>query len=687
MKSRLSLGIPILAAVAVALSVLLAVPAVHAQDSSARAAVDVAIAKVKPALVRIAVVWTDYGEGREQKYEAFGSGAIITDDGHVITNHHVAGHASRIFCTLATKEVIEADLVGTDPLGDIAILKLKTESGRIFPTAEFGDSSQVRVGDLVLAMGSPLSLSQSVTSGIISNTELIMPSRRWGSLTLDGEDVGSLVRWIGHDAEIFPGNSGGPLVNIRGQIIGINEISIGLGGAIPGNLAKEIAKQIIARGSVKRAWIGLEVQPQLRSTTDHRGVLIQGAIADSPAAQAGFQPGDLLLRLAGNEINVRFEEQVPLLNLLVSELPIGTPAEAVVLRGKEETKLTVTPIERERVDPTEVEIKEWGITARNISFVKARELMRDIKDGVLITSVRPGGPTGDAKPAVRDGDILTVVGTTPLKNVDQLRELTAKIVEGQTEPVATLVEYERRQAKMMTSVKVGIKEPPAPGREVTKAWLPVNTQVITRDIANQLNKPDLKGFRITQVYPGTVAETAGLKVGDLIYAVDGEPLEAANTPDDEEELSVLIRQYKIGTTAEFSILRDGQEVKVSVELPAAPQVEREMKTYADIQFEFTARDITFLDKVKEKWALDKTGVLVTKVESGGWASVGGMNVDDLIVSVDGVPTPDIPTLEARMKEVAQKRPGSVVFFVERGIHRAFVEIEPKWDAAPGAGKE
>ncbi|MFA6241760.1 MAG: PDZ domain-containing protein [Candidatus Hydrogenedentales bacterium] len=686
MMSRLSPGIPILAVV-VFMCALIAAPVSFAQDTSVRAAVDVAIAKVKPALVRIAVVWTEYSEGREQKYEASGSGAIITDEGHVITNHHVAGHASRIFCTLATKEVIEADLVGTDPLGDIAVLKLKTAGGRIFPTAEFGDSSQVRVGDNVLAMGSPLSLSQSVTSGIISNTELIMPNRRWGTLTLDGEDVGSLVRWIGHDAEIFPGNSGGPLVNIRGQIVGINEISIGLGGAIPGNLAKDIARQIIASGNVKRAWIGLEVQPQLRSTNDHRGVLVQGAIADSPAAQAGFQSGDLLIRLAGEEINVRFEEQVPLLNLLVAALPTGKPADAVVIRGGEEKTLTVTPIDRERVDPKEVEVKEWGITARDISFVKARELMRDTTDGVLITSVRPGGPTGDAKPAIRDNDILTVVGTTPVKNVKELVEMTAKIIEGQPDPVATLVEYERKNARFMTAVNVGIKDPPAPGREVTKAWLPVNTQVITREIAKQLNKPDLKGFRITQVYPGTVAETAGLKVGDLIYAVDGEPLEAANTPDDEEELSVLIRQYKIGSAAELSILRDGAEMKIAVELPAAPQVEREMKEYADVPFEFTARDITFLDKVKEKWALDKTGVLVTKVESGGWASVGGMNVDDLIVSVDGVATPDVPALEARMKEVAEKRPGAVVFFVERGIHRAFVEIEPKWDAAPGAGKE
>ncbi|HRI89425.1 MAG TPA: trypsin-like peptidase domain-containing protein, partial [Candidatus Hydrogenedentes bacterium] len=151
---------------------------------SVRAAVDVAIAKVKPALVRIGVVWTEFGEGREQKFEATGSGTIITGEGHVITNHHVAGHATRIFCTLSTKEIIEADLVGTDPQTDIAVIKLKTDAGRIFPIAEFGDSSALHVGDHVLAMGSPMSLSQSVTLGIVSNTEMVMPARRFGSFTL-----------------------------------------------------------------------------------------------------------------------------------------------------------------------------------------------------------------------------------------------------------------------------------------------------------------------------------------------------------------------------------------------------------------------------------------------------------------------------------------------------------------------
>ncbi|PYJ02812.1 MAG: hypothetical protein DME25_15050, partial [Verrucomicrobia bacterium] len=218
-----------------------------------------------------------------------GSGVIISQEGHLITNHHVAGHGTRFFCTLANREDLEAELVGTDPLTDIAVIKLKPGTATVFPVAVFGDSSQVRVGDHVLAMGSPMALSQSVTLGIISNNEMVMPRffGPFGRMKLDGEDVGLLVRWFGHDAAIYGGNSGGPLVNLRGEIIGINEISLGLGGAIPGNLARSVAEQLIAKGKVQRSLLGIEVQPLFKHTRDTRGVLVSGVLPASPAAAAG----------------------------------------------------------------------------------------------------------------------------------------------------------------------------------------------------------------------------------------------------------------------------------------------------------------------------------------------------------------------------------------------------------------
>jgi len=248
----------------VLLAILLAAAAAPASAQSGdRAAIDRAIAAVYPSLVRISVVVADYRDGREINLEGSGSGTIISADGFVVTNHHVAGRARRIICTLADRQEIPADLIGTDPLTDITVLKLRPPSPRTFPVARFGDSAKLRRGDAVLAMGSPLALSQSVTVGVASNTEMTMPGGRSG-LDLDGEDVGSIVRWIGHDAAIYPGNSGGPLVNLTGEIIGVNEISLGLGGAIPGNLAKQVADAIIRDGRVRRSWIGFEIQPRIK---------------------------------------------------------------------------------------------------------------------------------------------------------------------------------------------------------------------------------------------------------------------------------------------------------------------------------------------------------------------------------------------------------------------------------------
>ena len=527
-----------------------------------RAAVDAAVAKVKPSLVRIHVVSTRYWDGREQKYESSGSGVVITTEGHVITNHHVAGHATRLVCTLSNKEEIEAELIGSDAPTDISIIKLKPTDGRTFDPIEFGDSSAVQVGEYVLAMGSPLALSQSVTMGIVSNAEMVMPERQFGRLEQDGENVGALVRWIGHDAQIFPGNSGGPLVNLEGKIVGINEIGIGLGGAIPGNLAKDVAFRIIDEGSVVRSWLGISVRPLLKYGPTETGVLVSDTLKGGPAEKAGIQSGDILLSFAGEDITVRFEEQLPLFNQLVAALPVGGPYEAKVMRDGAVKTLEVTTQEREEALPKERELKQWGLTVRNLSYMLARELKRDNQEGVMVTSVGPGGPSGEAKPAIAANDVIVEVNGKPITSVEDLVSLTDELTLGATEPVSTLTTYERQSASFVTVVKVGIKELRDPGLEVKKAWLPVQTQVITRDIAAQLEKPELTGFRITSVYKDTSAEIAGLKVGDMILAVDGQQL-TASALEHYEELPTLIRNYRPDTTIELSVLRNGAEMTVS----------------------------------------------------------------------------------------------------------------------------
>lgn len=663
-----------------------AVAAEPANSATLQSAIEAAVNRIKPSLVRIHVVEAYYGEGREMKYEASGSGAIITPEGHVVTNHHVAGHAKRLKCVFSDKSEYEAELIGADPLTDIAVIKIVTPEPRQFPVAPFGDSDLVRAGDHVLAMGSPLALSQSVTLGIMSNTEMIMPqwASRFGGIEQDGEDVGSLVRWFGHDADIYGGNSGGPLVNMRGEIIGINEIRMGLSGAIPGNLARSIAERLIKDTKITRAWIGVDLQPRLKHGKGGRGVLVSGAIKGSPAEAAGLKSGDIILSLGGASVDVQFMEQLPDVNRLVAELSIGQAVPVLIERDGQALALMVTPTEREPLEPKEHELKQWGLTARDLSTMLARELKRDSKDGVLVTSLRPGGPAGDAKPSISEKDVLVAVAGKPVRNIEELMTITNELTEGAAEPVPTLTEFERKTEKFVTVVKVGIKEIEDPGLEVKKAWLPVETQVLTRDIAQAMGQPDLTGFRITHVYKGSTAETAGLQIGDIIVSVDGEKM-TASAPEHYEELAAWIRQYQVGTKTELKVLRGTEERTIAVELIRSPKLAREMKKYRDENFEFTARDLTFFDRAQEQWAEEQQGVFVEEAKSGGWAALGQLGPGDLILAIDGAAVANVDALAEIMKSIEEKKPGVVVLHVMRGIHTFYIELEPKWDQSEKKG--
>ena len=635
---------------------------------------------VKPSLVRIAVVWTEYEQGREIKYEASDSGTIISTNGYIITNHHVAGRAARLMCVMSNNEEIEATLIGTDALSDIAVIQLKGAPGRQFPAAAFGDSDALNVGDPVMAMGSPLALSQSVTLGIVSNLKMVMPRafRSGGSFVLDGEDVGSMVRWIAHDASIYPGNSGGPLVNMHGEIVGINEISFGLSGAIPGNLARRVADQIIEHGSVQRSWLGVDVQPLLKDGPSASGVLIGGVVDGSPAARAGLQAGDILTQLDGKPVSVRFDEEIPLFNQTVSALPVGKQVDLVVQRGTQTVNLKLTTGEREPAQLKTQELKSWGFTARDISQQTARELKLNDPSGVLVTSVRPGGPSGDAKPPLESWDVLREVNGTAVTNLGHLLVLTKQITTDKTEPVPTLVRFDRKREVFLTVVRVGIEEDVDPGLETSKAWLPVAVQAITREMAAQLHTNGVRGVRITQVYSNSTAAAAGLLVGDLILAIDGDRI-PVSMPGDEETFTSMIRQYPIGAQPVFTIVRDGQALTQAVELARSPRTEREMKRFKEVNFEFTARDVSFFDKESEGWPEIMPGAVVVEVTRGGWAALGELEVNDLIQMVDGEPVADVAVLEDKMKQHAAARPRYVVLKVLRGVHTRYLQLETSWN--------
>src|SRR6185312_4112152 len=244
-----------------------------------------------------------------------GSGVIISNQGLVLTNCHVTEDGDFFRCYLFDGSHVQAHLVGQDALTDLAVLQLDmTQRAKNAPplvAGKFGDSDLLAPGDIVFALGSPGFLAQSVTEGVVSNPSLVLPEQTTGKMILRGEDVGTLVRWVLHDARIFGGNSGGPLINNRGEVVGINEIGVfNLSGAIPGNLARAVATQLIAHGHVIRGWSGLTVQPRLEADGAGRGVVVADVAPGSPAAPAAVLPGDVVLAVDGHAIEGEREKAV-----------------------------------------------------------------------------------------------------------------------------------------------------------------------------------------------------------------------------------------------------------------------------------------------------------------------------------------------------------------------------------------
>ncbi len=649
-----------------------------------------AIARVYPALVRVEVVAEEANGGRMEKQRGSGSGTIISREGHVMTNHHVAGKATRLICRLADGREIPARLIGTDALADIAIIQLDLTAlrdGERLPVAAFGDSDTVRVGDAVLAMGSPGGLNQSVTRGIASNSALLLPRNMKGAMQLDGEDVGSLVRWIAHDAQIFPGNSGGPLVDLNGRIIGVNEVGVaGLGGAIPGNLARRIADEIIAQGRVSRSWTGMLVQPLLKSKTPEPGALIGGVLPDSPAAAAGLEPGDILLAYDGADINVRADEDMPPFNARVLNTPVGRAVPLRIRRGKDIKDVSLTTAVREPAQPPDHEVKDWGLTARNLTRLMMIQGRRTTTNGVFISSIRVGGPCAIAEPKLDDGDIITRVNDTAVNSVDDLVRLTTALCEGRKSPLPVTVEFDRNQRSYLAVARIGGERPaenPTPSR---RPEFPVVLQPVNQDLARRLALPAPSAARIAFVIPGRSAERAGFKVGDILLSVDGDMIRTPKQ-EDVELLMQTLRQYRIGDGLAFEIMRNGKPMNIRLTLEEAADTAEDPARYTDMYFEFTVREMLQMDRVNRQLPDTVKGVLIDHMERASDAQLAGVMPNDILISVDGEPTPDVAAAERILKAAVKERRARVVFFVRRGVMTQYLEVEPDWNGRPASASD
>ncbi len=646
-----------------------------------RQAVAYAKKKVYPCLVNISVVAKQFRQGRETRGLGAGSGVIVSPGGHVVTNYHVAGDASRITCKLPTGEAIDADIVCRDPLTDLCILKLRMDQRRDpnqpIPFATIGDSDAVRVGDHVMAMGNPGGLTSTVTLGIVSNTARVFTNFTGSAIqTFDfggGQLTGIFNQWIQHDALILPGNSGGPLISLKGEVIGINTRGgSGTGFAVPASTVKKVLAQALTWGEVRRGWLGLSVVPVNHLDRD-KGALVSSVFPGGPADKAGIKPGDIITRIGEGPIAVTGFEGVPLFLARVADLKAGHKVPVEYERAGDLNGAEVEVAAMEKYVGEEKAFRIWSVSAMAITKPMAFNRRYPDTQGVVLTSMRPGSPGDKAKPALEDGDVILEIDGKPVEGLESFGEL----MEANKRNKALPVRFRRGKMDMVTVLDMS--KPPRPPRntELAKAWMGVDTQVLTTKVAKALGMEGTKGFRVTRIMPGTKAAESELKVGDVITKLNGEALEAYRLQDGQI-LTRRIEELDIGGTAKLEVMRDGKALQVDMTLEETPNTSADARTAEDPVLEYKVREITFLDRVNRDLAMDYRGLLVAAVTPGSWAQVANLQAGDILLEINDQPVQSIREFKKLVRAMAKEKPKTVKIFVRRGRGTAFVFMRPEW---------
>jgi len=643
--------------------------------------------RVFPALVNIKVITARYWGGKEQKGQAVGSGTIISPDGYILTNYHVVENGKKFKVTLSDKQEITAELVGEDPFTDLAVIKLDRSESKDpnmpLSVAKFGNSDALIIGDTVMAMGSPWALSRSVTLGIVCNTERMLSASDDDAEEMHfdrDQRTGIFNRWIQHDASISPGNSGGPLVNLKGEMVGVNARGSMFGGdlgfAIPGNIAQAVAAQLIEHGEVPRSWYGLSLKP-IKKSGFKEGVLINSIVVDSPADKAGLKAGDVIVSVNGKPVTVWFPEEVPPLLKQLADNPIGSTVTVTYRRGEEAHEARIVTDKWKKDRGEEAAFRSWGFVGVDITEAMARQRRLDRPEGVLVDSVRSGSPAQLAEPALAEDDVILRAGDRPIHNLEQLIDLYETLGSAEEQPEYLLLEFDRLGRNHVTLIKPKPDEDDDPPREVAKAWVGVAVQPVVKELAEQMKQPDALGFRITRVYPGTKAAESDLKVGDIIISLDGERLKPRGVQD-AGMFHRHVRKLDIDKEAKLKVLRDGKEQEVSVALERTKLTPEEARRDRNRDFEIAVRETTFFDRDENRWDESVQGVLVTGVESAGWAQLGGVRPGDLIQKIDDTTITNLDEYKAAMKDITERQTQRVVFVVLRGVSTRYQYVEPDW---------
>lgn len=641
--------------------------------------------RVFSAVVSIVAIKETHEAGRVHLARSGGSGTIISREGHIVTNAHVTMNGTKFQVILADRSQVDAVLVGEDPLSDIAVLKLDPDDSEAITAlnvAQFGNSDEIEIGDLVLAMGAPWGMSHSMSLGIVNNNKRLLSTffdddADYESNLDRDQPTGSFYRWIQHDAAIAPGNSGGPLVSLKGEIIGVNTLGIPFGGnmgfASPSNVVKEVTRQLIEHGEVIRSFIGVQFKPT-QSTEYDRGVLINAVDEGSPAGLAGMQPGDLLLTINDEPVTVLYKEQMPEFRRYLSGLPVGTDLRVKLQRGSKQREIQFVTTKYEKDLGPRLGLKDWGLTFREITPRMARNRRLSEASGLLVTGVALGSPAATAKPQLKIEDvILTADGTS----VGKLDDFDQWFNSWQDAPGQVLVEFEREGEQLMTVLKPRREEDSQRLQEIDKAWLPIEVQALDATLARQAGLDGITGFRVTRIYDEVPDFQSGLAVGDIITGIGDEALRPRNSID-KSTFERVLHRMSVSDIAQLHIVRDGKPRTLQVKLLPAPRHADEAVRSKDSHFDLEVRNVTFFDVAKNRWNAGTSGVIVTEVESGGWAGIGHLRADDLILQVDGKKILDVDQFATVMESLGRHKKDTTRLLVLRGIETRLLYLQPDW---------
>jgi serine protease Do len=363
---------------------------------------------------------------RERKAISLGSGVIVDPKGYILTSNHVIQGAEEIEVTLSDKREFKGKIIGTDPMTDIAVVKIEADH---LQTIKWGDSDKLRVGETVLAIGSPYGLAGTVTMGIVS------------AVGRANVGIASYEDFIQTDAAINPGNSGGALVNVKGELIGINAAIFsttggyqGIGFAVPSDMAKAVMDSLIKEGKVIRGWFGVTIQgmtPELAkqfNLKEENGVLVSDVIDGSPAEKAGIQRGDVIIEFEGKKI----DEPYQLRNMVANTAPGQEVVIKIIREDKTETKkVTIGELPSEMQKPSKGEYNNLlrGVTVQDLTpdIYESLNLPKRLK-GVVVSNIDENSP---AAMALTKGDVIQEINRQKITSVKNYENVVAKIKQGE----------------------------------------------------------------------------------------------------------------------------------------------------------------------------------------------------------------------------------------------------------------